>query len=484
MRPATKPAPVRKRVLTDGSLPARVAARRVRTLTATSEDAASRPAAAAAKRQRTLKPFEYSKTLRPTGPESKSAIGAGKDLEDAAEWWDQKRRSELEAIWPKPAKRKQAGESESSDGTTSVASIPSASKAGRQRVLRRRKRHRLGRYWEAAQAVTKLGVSFLEHSAVTPAVAKEYRKQYEELQRELERRGAADLADGELDAVLADILTSQFFKGEQPSKGEKTMASLLHWRPKYNKVGGHGLPRAWRALKGWKRLCPGKSRKPEPLKFWFAMATHMVRIGGWKKAVCLLLMLSTYLRPSAAISLRKGSLQSPAPGATKVWSVLAHPEEEGTTSKTGERDVSILVDSKWIQFLGPAWEILTKGSPADPLWDFNYLEFLTDFKTVAAMLNAPRTVPYQLRHSGASVDRASGERTTEDVRRRGRWRSANSIARYEKPARLATSLRQHSSDMQSHFDQCERVLESVLLFGAPAPALPRAQSGSGGRQRA
>jgi len=43
-------------------------------------------------------------------------------------------------------------------------------------------------------------------------------------------------------------------------------------------------------------------------------------------------------------------------------------------------------------------------------------------------------VPYQLRHSGASVDRSRMWRAALDVRRRGGWKQGHSMMRYEESA--------------------------------------------------
>jgi hypothetical protein len=146
--------------------------------------------------------------------------------------------------------------------------------------------------------------------------------------------------------------------------------------------------------------------------------------------------------------------------------------EDGTRSKTGERDVSIMLDSKWLKWLDPALETLRAGNPELPLWDFDYHLFTREFKKSVTALQSPHVVPYQMRHSGASCDRASRERSQEEVIKRGQWRAATSAARYEKSARLAKSLARHSAAMVAHMRECEQKVEGVLLRGESAPAPP------------
>ena len=70
-----------------------------------------------------------------------------------------------------------------------------------------------------------------------------------------------------MDHCIALYLKRLFWKGEQPCRGEKLLAGWMHGRPRYGRIGDLKLSRSWswRALKGWRRLCPGNSRKP---MFW------------------------------------------------------------------------------------------------------------------------------------------------------------------------------------------------------------------------
>ena len=211
------------------------------------------------------------------------------------------------------------------------------------------------------------------------------------------------------------------------------------------------------------------------------MAVAMVLIWlGHRQAACLTLMgVSTYLRPSSLFSLLRGSLIPPTRGATEAWSVLAHSAEEGSASKVGERDESLLLDSEWLNWMGPAWTALSAGPKDARLWDLDYPSYLAVFKKAVAFLQRPRVVPYQMRHSGASADRADGSRTAEETRGRGNWGSVRSMKRYEKVGRLATSARAHSRVMTEYFERCVVALPSVVISGA-APLAPPSADGARG----
>jgi hypothetical protein len=73
------------------------------------------------------------------------------------------------------------------------------------------------------------------------------------------------------------------------------------------------------------------------------------------------------------------------------------------------------------------------------VFDYDYPTFARMFQTAVATIGVGPLVPYQGRHSGASIDRCSGRRTVEEVRKRGRWKSHRSVVRYEKSGLLQAS---------------------------------------------
>eukprot|EP00973_Karenia_brevis_P081849 11347974-Karenia_brevis.AAC.1 len=53
-----------------------------------------------------------------------------------------------------------------------------------------------------------------------------------------------------------------FFAGFQSEWGEKLLAAIVWTYPQFGKYGSHKLPRTSVSLKGWRRRCPPRSRKP------------------------------------------------------------------------------------------------------------------------------------------------------------------------------------------------------------------------------
>ena len=82
-----------------------------------------------------------------------------------------------------------------------------------------------------------------------------------------------------------------------------------------------------------------------------------------------------------------------------------------------------------------------------------------------------KLVPYQLRHSGASYDRLQKWRTADEVMKGGRWKTAQSVPRYEKHARVTLEFSKLSAATQAHCVACEKQLGDVFL-GRSRPLLP------------
>ena len=80
-----------------------------------------------------------------------------------------------------------------------------------------------------------------------------------------EARNLTNLLDArETDAVMTDYFNFLFLKGHPAHRGDKVLASFVHHQPGYSRQGNLRLPAAARALKGWRRLAPGSSRKAYP----------------------------------------------------------------------------------------------------------------------------------------------------------------------------------------------------------------------------
>ena len=214
---------------------------------------------------------------------------------------------------------------------------------------------------------------------------------------------------------------------------------------------------------------------------WAAIAVTLTFQGHRDMAVFMLMGLGTYARPSELLGLRQKDLIPPVRGVSKFGSLLIAPEEIGATTKTGESDDSVLLDCAWMPWLDRLVSELHSRNrhQSSAVFDFDYPEFCAAFQGAVAELSMTHLniVPYAWRHSGPSIDRARNLRSLQEVQKRGRWRQAKSVNRYEKAGRLGMSIQELTSAQSAYCELAERHLEATI-FRLPSP-LSRYRRGPG-----
>ena len=108
---------------------------------------------------------------------------------------------------------------------------------------------------------------------------KNYQKQLDKFMKFVEQEDRRLRTDPEVDACLADLSVESFLMGDQAFVGEKTMAAFQDKFPDVSKFGVRKTPRAHRALKGWRKLAPPRSRVPRALALWCALCAERCRTG-------------------------------------------------------------------------------------------------------------------------------------------------------------------------------------------------------------
>lgn len=356
---------------------------------------------------------------------------------------------------------------EESSSSESAGEQPAQGQRSRQ--LAKKQRHRLRKYLDVALFAEAHGSSFLESQAVTTAVQKYYHKEVQLFHDYVAHSGKTLK---EPDTAITEYLNHLFWKGEQPHRGEKFLAAWMHNHPEYGRLGSVKLPRSWRALKGWRRLCLGNSRKPMPFCVWSGIAVELTKMKQVRMGLFVVLTVSSYARPSELLRCTTHCLVRPAASALNEWALLLAIEEDKVPTKTGEYDHSVPLDSAYLRPWCPVLlEALKKQHPSTPLWDFGYGEFLACFKHASANLSLELS-PYQTRHSGPSIDRAKNYRSLHEVQKRGGWKAHKSVLRYEKAGRLSLSYQSMPAHIRTYCDLCEAQLGEVFLGRAVPPVGP------------
>ena len=86
-------------------------------------------------------------------------------------------------------------------------------------------------------------------------------------------------------------------------------------------------------------------------------------------------------------------------------------------------------------------------------------------RRAASRLGLAELVPYQTRHSWASLDRVLEYRSLAEVNQRGQWWADKSVVRYDKHARLAHGYHLLGTALRAHLGVCELSLEDTLVCG-------------------
>ena len=328
--------------------------------------------------------------------------------------------------------------------------------ADKTEIGRSEKRRRL--MAEPLSVPRQPGQTFLEQSAISPRTAADYKFRMEVFKKFCLLHWISTTGPRNLDPSLTTFLQQCFNDGMELAEATQYLAAVIDSCPEA--AAKHKLPRARRALKGWKNLDPGRSRPPLPWPLIALIAQTMLEQGHMFSAMLALTMFVTYSRPTETLRLQKKDFLS-STSLAATWMLVFNREEEFETSKMGVADENISLDSRALPWLGKALEKMSKPLlPTQLLFQVEYSKFLTQWKGALQKIGLPEkhSTPYQLRHSGASWDRFKNFRTQLEVKMRGRWESDSSMSRYEKKALVATAFDSLPKSVQR---KCHSAVQSL-----------------------
>ncbi|CAK0798235.1 unnamed protein product, partial [Prorocentrum cordatum] len=243
--------------------------------------------------------------------------------------------------------------------------------------------------------------------AETAAVGKPIRRQYRDLLDQFlssSKLGALGVAATMLDAAAVSFFDELCLAGEVASTGEKLIAAIAKRAPSYQSKGRLALPRARRALRGWRVMRPSRARRPLPWATCMGVARRLWQISGEAEmAIYWLLMANAYLRPGEAHRLTKGQALPPHAKMPKV-TVHTDPDYLRRPGRTGEMGETVDLARPWLASLVAKPR---QGDPTDPLWTFTMTDVKRAFDSAATSLDLGVLQPVlcMAQRSGASIDR-------------------------------------------------------------------------------
>ena len=184
-----------------------------------------------------------------------------------------------------------------------------------------------------------------------------------------------------------------------------------------------------------------------------------------------LVATSGYLRPGERLNLLRCDMVEPLPklgDAYGHWNIVLGSTDrlQPQPTKTGIYDDAVILDHRELAWMNPLLRRLVQRGPSDEyLWSFDEIEYRREFERAAvkAGLGHLHLVPYSLRHAGPSWDSLVHKVPQREIQRRGRWRSAASVVRYERSARVLSVLRSLQPATLRYLEYCETHLADLVL---------------------
>ena len=210
-----------------------------------------------------------------------------------------------------------------------------------------------------------------------------------------------------MDAAIVQYLNQSYSQGRPVIDGEVLLAGLLFFQPQYGKLGGQELARSWRALKGWKKA---SSDQVETTTAKNDLVWGLLGNGQKQEAFDGHPRLDDdrYVLPTQrTLAVKARGLDQTNAGCGKRLVIAPPPcatrrAEQNTELRQHNRPEKpkLSVDhQKWLQSWRPA-------SPQKGFFEYRYEDFTKEFRRATRALGMTDLVPYQCRHSGASLDKA------------------------------------------------------------------------------
>ena len=130
-------------------------------------------------------------------------------------------------------------------------------------------------------------------------------------------------------------------------------------------------------------------------------------------------------------------------------------------------DESIVLDHPYLSWFNKVLKKLKTGkSPNSPMFSFKTQYGSQMFKDVAAELGFQRigiNCVYQVRHGSASTDMLDRHRSTEELMKRGRWKSLSSLRRYEQGGKLSQVFSSLTTQQQEATLKAAKDLGNIMV---------------------
>ncbi|CAK0822019.1 unnamed protein product, partial [Prorocentrum cordatum] len=282
-----------------------------------------------------------------------------------------------------PAPEGSAGD-DAADGVGGLGTSGSDSAGGHAGAAQRRPRvlQASRRRCRAALCVGLIVQSSPEEGALLERLAVMHRmtgRYVKILARFCSRAGLTDeklahAKDEQVGCLLYDYFTAMYLAGEQSSLGCQTMAAPPDRQPVFDRRWVQSWPRAWRALRCWRRRASARALRALPLAVRAVRMWRLVDKGLTLTALFLAVDLSAYSRPFSFLAARKCDLVPRSRATVDSWSLLAHQREGGSRGHADRCDDDCQLGLGYTRGRFPLCAHRRAAGGANKPWPLDYLE--------------------------------------------------------------------------------------------------------------
>ncbi|CAK0792456.1 unnamed protein product, partial [Prorocentrum cordatum] len=361
-------------------------------------------------------------------------------------------------------------------GAASARTLPAnADRSRKLQILARRARARArraaveagGREMQEELELKGIMVSLLEMKSVGKQSIPYYLQKFREFLDFVVDHGFDLHKDEDVDEALVQLMDLMYLDGWQVDQGEKLLAAVKLGIPRFSRAGLGGLPRAARALRGFRKAAPEACRLGLPRAWVVAIVAAMLWRGRLESARRVVVMHDAYLRTGEATRLRAEDFAPPVGdhrGHERGVLILGS-SSAGVPTETGVLDDAVTL-SDWDFPTSKIQELLkAQRAPHEPLFVTKPAAFRKDFDQACLDpgLDKRNLASYQLRHSGPSRDALLGRRALPDIMKRGRWATLSSVKRCERRGVMQKALASSPKELLDFAAAVESSIVGALL---------------------
>jgi hypothetical protein len=311
--------------------------------------------------------------------------------------------------------------------------------------------------------------TFLIHSAVKAPTAAKYERASQLFKHWAIARKKKTSSEKLADVGMCEYLTCLYEEGANVSEGRYSIYGWLFMNPVTTLIDKFRLPMSKKAIRGWNHLCPGNSRFPQPFEVICLLILKLLDICVLSAAAAIL-QYDGYLRPSEILAvlhddvLRPSSL--PSLKSTGQFGAIIGNADRAETTKTKQQDDTVMFGLGHRFWINKVVEILFhRTKPGESLFgSLSLAQYEERFRQASRKLKLPASItPHQLRHSGPSCDVLGKVVTLKEAKKRGRWLSDKSVARYEKHGRLLQQANRLPRALQIASIEATKELPTLLI---------------------